>query len=163
MHTCECISTYAQLYPLHVVYGTITGVYKPVWWNSKSRSLAAFSTFVASGLIHEYVGYLLYFNTSAEERGGKDFCSTCHVEVVIGKQFIFFSWNGLLMLLEYKFGSQLAILNDYLPRLVRNHLVVLLALPLGYLLTDDMTASGYFHHFNPALPILKVSSVPESS
>jgi hypothetical protein len=135
----------------------LLGVYKPVRWYSDSRSMAAFCTFVASGMIHEYVGYLLYFDTTGETKDSE--CLTCNNHIVFGKQFIFFTWNGVLMLLEYKFGSRLVFIDNYLFKLLRNHLVVLLSLPLGYLLTDDMTSSGYFAHFSSALPVIKFSKL----
>lgn len=127
--------------------GLKRGVYKPVRSQSSSKALATLSTFVASGLLHEYVSALLFYvnvNEIEEE---------CHVPP-FGKHLLFFGWNGCLLLLEYLFGDLFTWIPKTLPAPLVSVLVVLTALPVGHWFTGDLISGGYFTSLQLAFPII---------
>lgn len=96
------------------------GVYKPVRWYGKSRTVAFLAAFFASGLIHEYVWVLLFHQTTNQQSellqlGEVSSCcavlpdmgistTACYCQTGwFGKQLIFFGWNGILISLEFLF------------------------------------------------------------
>lgn len=118
------------------------------WTNS--RSIATVATFLASGLIHEYVWLVLFYQN-------------VHQDVIhtppFGKSMLFFGWNGLLLVLEYTVGEKWwNSLISNVPRPFVTLLVVLMALPVGHLFTGDMIVGGYFQTLQLALPLLVVTS-----
>ncbi|KAG7366200.1 aspartic peptidase domain containing protein [Nitzschia inconspicua] len=140
------------------------GVYKPVRHATQSKSLASLAAFVVSGLCHEYVWMMLYFPTSAqlaaENAIESTCCLSCYCQTWTGKQLIFFGWNGVLVALEYLLGDQVSRYSQCLPRVMRSHLIVLLALPVGHLFTYDITHAGYFDHLTAAVPAISVIGTP---
>jgi hypothetical protein len=137
------------------------GVYKPVRAVTDSKSLASLAAFVVSGLCHEYVWALLYLPTTAQlqdhEFSEGLCCSSCYCESWMGKQLVFFGWNGVLIALEYLVAGDMASYTNWLPRLVRSHLIVLLSLPVGHLFTADITKAGYFSHLRSAIPMVTIT------
>jgi hypothetical protein len=135
------------------------GIYKPVRAATKSKSLASLSAFVISGLCHELVWLMLFFPTGAQlaegYQRGSSCCLSCYCLSWTGKQLVFFGWNGILIMLEYFVGNALALHTKQFPRLVRSHLVVLLALPVGHLFTFDITQAGYFTHLRAAMLLIR--------
>ena len=130
------------------------GVYKPIRWNTNNRSLAVIGVFIASGMIHEYISALLHYDLNTQT-----------TNAVFGKQLLFFGWNGILLLLDHYF--QLGDYHRRLPirlpkrlllpfRLLIGHLIVLLSLPMGHLMTWDMTESGFFKHQYAAVPVFRI-------
>jgi len=136
------------------------GIYKPVRSYTNNRTVASVSAFVVSGVLHEYVWKVLFFATTAQasEISGVDSCCpTCYCDTWVGKQLVFFGWNGVLIGLEYVVGDQLSVLTGHLPSLLRSHLVVLLSLPVGHLFTADITKAKYFQGLAQALPLIEVT------
>lgn len=139
------------------------GVYKPVRAATDSKSLASLAAFIVSGLCHEYVWMMLFFPTAAQlveqmidgDDGTNHCCRSCYCQSWVGKQLVFFGWNGVLIALEYFFGDTVAKHTKWLPRLLKSHLIVLLALPVGHLFTHDITQAGYFDQLKAAIPIIK--------
>jgi hypothetical protein len=123
--------------------GLKNGVYKPVRSCSNSRSMAAIATFLASGIIHEYVWYLLFYTNIHQDR--------VYVPL-FGKQLLFFGWNGILLVMEYAVGWEKLV--SAIPKPIVTLLVVLMALPVGHLFTGDMIKGGYFSSLQLALPML---------
>ena len=136
------------------------GVYKPVRMATGSTILASLAAFVVSGLCHEFVWILLYLPTTAQlqEHGQNEgsCCATCYCDSWLGKQLVFFGWNGVLIALEYLVGSCIRRHTSWLPRLLRSHLVVLLSLPVGHLFTADITKAGYFNDLRHAIPMVSI-------
>lgn len=145
------------------------GVYKPVRsaMGGDRRTLASVAVFCVSGLYHEYVWVLMFFATQAQRREAGDggdsgagpdassaCCPSCYCDAWVGKQLIFFGWNGALIAMEHAFGRHLSKLAARLPRLLRSHLIVLLSLPVGHLFTADLVRAGYFDHIRPAIPVI---------
>jgi Xylanase inhibitor N-terminal/Membrane bound O-acyl transferase family len=137
------------------------GVYKPVRAATNNQSLASLAAFVVSGLCHEYVWMMLFFPTTAQlaegNKDGTSCCLSCYCESWAGKQLVFFCWNGMLIAMEYFGGKAAARKTAWLPRLLRSHLVVLLALPVGHLFTYDITQAGYFDQLKTAIPMISVN------
>jgi hypothetical protein len=76
---------------------------------------------------------------------------------------IFFGWNGILLLLEDSVVHT-TFWNNYVMRycipshpLIKGHLVVLLALPVSHLFTDDVVLGGFFSGVQHALPLVVVT------
>mmetsp|Transcript_10710 Transcript_10710/g.23235 ORF Transcript_10710/g.23235 Transcript_10710/m.23235 type:complete len:755 (-) Transcript_10710:141-2405(-) len=136
-----------------LVHGVLKrGVYKPVRKHS-SRAFAALATFVASGLLHEYVLLLLSLPSSTTANRFEDYTI---YEPLYGNQFCFFAWNGMLMVLEYLFlnwtvTSQLKL---SAPPIVKTMLVLLMSLPVAHWFTDEYVRSDVFSHFSVGFPII---------
>ena len=111
--------------------GLKNGAYKPVRKFTNSRTMSVLAAFVVSGIIHEYVNLVLYYEKGISFEW---------------KQMLFFGWNGALILLEYCFGSSL--LFQWIGKNVHPYLVTFLvissALPLAHLFTGDWIKGGYF-------------------
>jgi hypothetical protein len=129
--------------------------------NKYSRTFASLAVLCVSGLYHEYVCALLFFVTgvSATTGGGcQGLLSVLLLRLLDRQAANLFGWNGILIALEYWIVGQQApnVLTPKLqPRLLlRSHLVVLLALPVGHLFTGDLVQAGYFDHIHPAIPVI---------
>jgi Membrane bound O-acyl transferase family len=135
------------------------GMYKPVRAATGSPAAATLATFCYSGLLHEYVWYLLFFETH-QERAEGDACQTCY-HPAFGKHLIFFGWNAVLLLLEASSLGRVcgATLQQNLPAAIVSHLVVLAALPVGHLFTEDLLQSGYFTQLQLSFPMLSIEKV----
>lgn len=101
------------------------------------------ATFLASGLIHEYVWCLLFYVNIHQ---------TDAYVPPFGKQLLFFGWNGILLILEYAVGWETLV--STVPKPAVTLLVVLMALPVGHLFTGDMLKGGYFMSLQLAFPML---------
>ncbi len=111
------------------------GCYQPLRKYFSSH-VAAFGTFVVSGFIHEYVLYTMTFRSQ-------------HLyQPQYGNQFIFFLWNGIVLLLE-RFCPRVK-----LPRPIQTALVVMTVLPIAYLFTDEYMRSSFYDDASWAFPIL---------
>jgi len=142
--------------------GLKQGIYKPVRWHTGNRTLASVAAFAASGLYHEYVWRVLFMTTTAQRAEGMrpddpTCCISCYCYGWIGKQLLFFCWNGGFIAVEYLVGDKVAEITKPLPQWLRSHLVVLLSLPVGHLFTADMTESGYFESIQQALPLFRAT------
>ena len=144
------------------------GIYKPVrfYFTNNNRSFAYLCAFVMSGIIHELVWKILFVQTTNEIYEFGINCEktttltsfhTCY-KATFGKQLIFFTWNGVLLVVEHtSYGQRFfSYMQQYLPRLVLGHIVVLMALPVGHLFTDDVTKSGSYHHTHHGFFLLNI-------
>ena len=128
------------------------GVYKPVRKYS-SKTIAALSTFIVSGILHEYILWLL----SLPESSNTDSPVAYPVyKQSFGNQFSFFAWNGMLMLLEYILINQTmtAQMKLSVPPIIKSMLVILMALPVSHWFTDEYIRSGVFSHYAVGFPII---------
>mmetsp|Transcript_14946 Transcript_14946/g.19565 ORF Transcript_14946/g.19565 Transcript_14946/m.19565 type:complete len:429 (-) Transcript_14946:192-1478(-) len=138
------------------------GVYKPVRFATGNKLLASVAAFCMSGMLHEYVWKILFLVTSAQAaETAKDggCCPSCYCDSWVGKQLIFFGWNGALIGLEYLIGDKIAACTSFLPSLLRSHLVVLLSLPVGHLFTQDITRANFFQGLQYAVPLVTVTEM----
>mmetsp|Transcript_30361 Transcript_30361/g.66745 ORF Transcript_30361/g.66745 Transcript_30361/m.66745 type:complete len:430 (-) Transcript_30361:180-1469(-) len=132
-----------------------TGIYKPTRRIIASPNVAVVATFLASGLIHEYVWAILFYVHEHQKDPATGVCSTCF-EPKYGKNLFFFSWNGVVIALESVVGGWWLFqwMKHNLPGPVVTALVVMTALPFGHLFTGDWIAGGYFTHFQLGFPIV---------
>ena len=146
------------------------GVYKPVrawvgWKHPSSKAAATLATFLASGLLHEYVWALLFFRTTQDQKENPG-CDDCF-QPVYGKSLVFFGWCCMLLIVEESpFGKWLFVetvaptLRRYLPAPVFGALLVfLIGCPIVHLFTECLVHGKYFEHFYLAMPILVVEKV----
>jgi len=127
--------------------GLKNGVYKPTRKHTSSKLLAVVATFVVSGIIHEYVNYVMFHGHGSDEDVVQNFA---------WKQMIFFGWNGILVGLEYLIGHWTIFqwMSRTLPPIVLTALVLCSALPLAHLFTGDWIKHGYFDAIYLAEPIV---------
>jgi len=132
---------WSKRWNLAVHKGLKNGAYKPVRTFTNSRVLAVLVTFVVSGIIHEYVNLVLFFDREV------------HFE---WKQILFFSWNAILVLLEYALGDFFLFrwISEHVPSYIVSTLVVTTALPLAHLFLGDWIKGGYFDSVMMAEPLI---------
>lgn len=137
-----------------IIHGSLKrGVFKPARLVC-STNTAVVLTFVASALFHEWI-FINIFIRNDDSDG-----ESCHVPHTYGKNLLFFLWNGVLILAEFKlvkeFPRFFKQLKDALPGFVVSMLVVLMALPVGHWFVGEYVKSGYFYHAQNAFPMVKV-------
>lgn len=127
--------------------GLKNGIYKPTRQITSSKIIATITTFLVSGIIHEYVNYVMFYEVSSSYR-------------FKWKQILFFGYNGLLIVLEYCIFSRYNIfiwLSHRLPKIIITVLILYSALPLAHLFTGDWIRYGYFDSICLAEPIIVCS------
>jgi Membrane bound O-acyl transferase family len=117
------------------------GCYAPLR-DSYSSAVAAFGTFVISGFIHEYV--LLTFSY----RGQHSY------QPRYGLQFIFFLWNGVVLILERYWKEWTGGYKLPLPQPLQTALVLMTVLPIGHLFTDEYVRASFYDDTSWGFPIL---------
>jgi len=121
--------------------GLKNGAYKPMRKLTNSRILSVLTAFFLSGIIHEYVNLVLYY-----EKG----------IAFEWKQVLFFGWNGILILLEYCLSSfpLFQWIGKNFPPIIISILVISSALPLAHLFLGDYIKFGYFDAVFMAEPVV---------
>ena len=109
------------------------GVYIPLRKNGFSKMFAALSTFVASGLLHEWVLMALAFKGVLL---GEDHSSSTPK---YGYHFAFFVWNGIVLALEGLFHKHPIVqrMKQILPAPIITMLVIMTVLPIGHWFTGE--------------------------
>jgi Membrane bound O-acyl transferase family len=112
------------------------------------RSVAAIVTFLASGVLHEYVLSVISWK-------GKLYSDPSNYVPLHGSHLLFFIWNGVVMLAEYAVGGT-AVMNGIqkFPRPVLTCLTLMTVLPASHLFTDEYIASGFFSDYSIGYPII---------
>ena len=178
---------WGQRWNMVVHNGLKHGIYKPIRSYTTSTSntaiintkyskyIAAFVTFLVSGLIHEYVNLVIFHNK--ESSSHHQYPSSSYQ--FQWKQILFFGWNGILIILEYWIFNQtnnndnnntngkntsslFAVVLDrivqftqrYLPSLVVTACVLYLALPIAHLFTESYIQYGFFDDIYIAEPVI---------
>jgi len=128
------------------------GVFRPMRQGGFSRSIAALATFVASGVLHEYILIVMM----AGYPGGVIHASHSLFDLLVGKHLLFFSWNGIVLVLEHFFYDIRPIqwIKRNIPAIVRSQLVVLTVLPVAHLFTDAYVDNGFYSSFAMGFPRL---------
>lgn len=124
------------------------GVFVPLRKQRFSRPVAAMATFIASGLLHEYILVVITHNNEAFDDVN-----------VAGSQLAFFMWNGAVLGLEHflRGNKFLGALSTNLPGPIRSFLVVLTVLPLAHKFTEVYVDTGFYRSFGSGFPkILKL-------
>jgi Membrane bound O-acyl transferase family len=135
--------------------GLRRAVYRPLRKNKYDRSIAALATFVASGCLHEYVLLMMTF------RGGKPNNPSGEPYVPqYGNQWIFFIWNGVVLLGEYSLQGTALIqfLQKTVPKPIRTTLVLLTVIPISHLFTDEYIRCSFYSDISLGFPrVVKIS------
>ena len=116
-----------------IVHGVLKrGVYKPVRKHF-TKLIAAIAVFLASGLFHEWVLAVIFYKSN-------------NFPYCYGKNILFFTWNGLIIVGEHIFGNARVFqwISKTFPRFMVSLLVVLIALPIAHWFTGDYTESTFF-------------------
>ena len=110
--------------------------------------------FVISGLLHEYVLGIVALKAIHFPESGGGYSPRW------GNHFIFFLWNGALILVEYLCRDHPLIrwCSKNLPKPIITLLVVMTVVPMGHVFTDEYVRSGFYDDFAAGCPtFVKVS------
>jgi hypothetical protein len=125
------------------------GVFKPLRRGGFSRGFASFMTFVASGLLHEYILYAMTFRTGIPNNPeNKPYVPS------YGRQSLFFVWNGIILIAERFLDGTPPIrwMQKNVPKPVRTALVLLTVLPVGHLFVDEYIRSCFYSDISMGFP-----------
>ena len=139
-----------------LVHGLLKrSIYKPSLRYGYSRTNAAMMTFLASGILHEYVWLIMFYDgqllVSQELKV---------YEYFYGKSILFFGWNGAIIMCEQLlFSTQSAKKFDLLiPRYLKTALVLLTVLPISHLFTGDWIEGKVFAGYMVGFPLLSIQT-----
>lgn len=118
------------------------GVFIPMRKHGFSRPVAAMTTFIASGALHEYLIVLMCQNQPME------------YATLAFRQLAFFVWNGVVLGIEHylRDNKSLSHISNRLPGPIRSILVVLTVLPLAHLFTQIFIDNGFYQAFGRGFP-----------
>jgi hypothetical protein len=122
-----------------------------------SKALAASATFLMSGLIHEYLLFVLCCPEKLFylQQDANTIDSTC--TSFLGFNLAFFVYNGVLILLEYAFIGILLhqrIVQLYLPAPLMTSMVILTALPVAHWFTDAYADCNIYESLKVGCPLV---------
>jgi hypothetical protein len=142
---------------VEIVSLPVDSVFRPVRQWGFSRPFAVLVTFAASGILHEYVLVVLAVRGGGHRAAHNAQDDEPYVYVyapVFGKQFCFFAWNAVVILLEHavKGHSIIRWMQVKLPAPVRTALVLLTVLPISFLFTDEYVACGFYSDISMGFP-----------
>jgi hypothetical protein len=113
--------------------------------------MAAMITFFVSGLLHEYVLYLMSLRQGNPNRAN-------HEQFIpsFGNHLLFFPWNGVVLLCEHLLHGSIILENmkNFLPRPIRTALVLMTVLPISHLFTDEYIKSSFYSDTAMAFPLI---------
>jgi hypothetical protein len=137
-----------------LVHGVLKGgVFKPVR-KYYSKTVAVVAVFLASGAFHEWLLNTLFapLPHQLDESGN---CPDCF-SPTYGAAMVFFIWQAILVAAEMMVGRTPLVtrLAKCLPLPVRTAMVIGLGLPLAHFFSGPYVRSDYFHHGQPALPMI---------
>lgn len=117
-------------------------IFKPLLKNGYSKPVAVLATFLASGLLHEYV---LLVTTLHGDYKPKLFYQT-----------LFFMWNGMMVVLEGFLSSrkEAQSMVRILPKPVKTLLVLMTAIPVAHWFLDEYVANDFFGDFIVGYPLI---------
>lgn len=118
------------------------------------KAIAIFATFIASGLLHEYVLAILTI-THDDENDENGLCHSCF-RPKYGNHIAFFLWNGVVIILEHLLCNLHIFqwMKKVLPKSIITMLVIMTALPVAHLFTDEYVQSGFYSHYKIGFPML---------
>ena len=124
------------------------GVFKPVR-TYYSKAIAAIATFLVSGLLHEY---LLFILACARKEYGETVFWTPNY----GNHMSFFAWNGTVLIFESLYGSTWIFrwMKHRLPQPIITSLILLTALPIAHWFTHELIILGVYKDFILFVPLI---------
>jgi len=140
-----------------LIHGVLKrGVFKPCLKFS-SRPIATLFVFFASGLLHEYILYLVAISIDAKLESKEYATDSLNYRPSYGNHMIFFLWNGIILVLENIISSHLVILKwfkSFLPTPFISIGVVMISLPLAHFFIDELVESGCYSDFKFSVPMI---------
>jgi len=134
------------------------GIFEPAKLCFKDKKVAMFSTFVASGLYHEYVWAAIFYNQEYlyDENGVCANEENCY-EFKFGRVTAFFAYTGIVMLLERPMRKLAAVqwLSSHLPTVVVAQLLVCIHLPVVKWYGGDWVEGGVFNDLSIMFVLLR--------
>jgi len=135
-------------------------VFKPVRKAGFSRPVAAMATFVASGLFHEYLIFLM-ISVSANAKASGTWSPRLEDEnptqpSFFGKHLLFFVWNALVLSIDpiLRNTKPIRYISRTFPAPVKTFLVLLTVIPVAHLFTDVYVDMGFYSDFAVGFPLL---------
>jgi hypothetical protein len=127
------------------------GVYKPLRKYGYSPTIAAVSTFLMSGLFHEWLTVGFFATACATDPQG----ANCF-HPFYGGAMVFFGWQGLLIAFEYMLGRNpvVAWVSHRLPTPVRSLLIIMFGIPMAHFFLEPYVRTNFFRHGQMALPLI---------
>lgn len=131
-----------------LVHGVLKrGVYKPVRKYSANAVLASLATFIASGLLHEYVLSIITLDNEDP------------TAVRYGMHLAFFGYNAVVFTIEHLCGEAYIFKwsGQALHPTIVSLLVVLMVLPISHWFTDEYISAGFYTDYKVGfLVVVKV-------
>jgi hypothetical protein len=120
------------------------GVFIPLRKAGLSRPMAAMGTFLASGLLHEYIILVIAYN-DIRETGRMP---------VSGSHLLFFAWSGAILGIEHflRRFEWVDKISQRLPPPVRTFIAIMTVLPLSHLFTQVYVDLGFYTGFSMGFP-----------
>jgi len=139
------------------------GVFDPLRKLGLNRSMSAVGTFLASGILHEYVLFASSFRGAGAPSDVQVFYNNPQQKPFTpnyGSHMIFFAWNGVVLLGEHLLTdtAPLQWMQNNLPRPLRTTLTLLTVLPISHLFTDEYIASCFYSDIVMGFPRIDVLS-----
>lgn len=128
-----------------LVHGVLKrGVYKPVRKTTANAVLAAVATFVASGVLHEYILSVITVDNDDPDA------------VRYGMHLAFFAYNAVVFTVEHLFSEAYIFRwsGRTLHPTIVSLLVVLSVLPVAHWFTDEYVSAGFYSDYTVGFPIL---------
>ena len=123
------------------------GVYKPVRKFTFSRTVAVLTTFLTSGIFHEWILFMIF-------GGGKN---NNNYQPNYGSATVFFLWQALMIGLELTLGGSKLVqkISNTLPRPLKTAFVVGMGVPLAHFFLEPYIRSeSFFVHGGLGLPMI---------
>jgi Membrane bound O-acyl transferase family len=129
------------------------GMYMPLLKLRLSRPVAMLATFIFSGILHEYVCSIIYMKHILFPELFK------HMKIIYGRQFLFFVWNGIVVLLEYIFSPLpfFQWIKHTLPKPLITAMVLFTVLPISHWFTDGYIQNEFYSDFSMGFPFILYS------
>jgi len=128
-----------------LVHGVLKrGIYKPVRRSTANAAMAAVATFVASGVLHEYILSIITLDKKDKNT------------VRYGMHLAFFAYNAVIFTIEH-LVSEARIFSwsgRTLHPTIVSLLVVLTVLPVAHWFTDEYVSAGFYSDYTVGFPIL---------
>ena len=134
------------------------GVYIPLRKHHVSRIAAAWMTFVASGIFHDWIVSFVFRPRPYElESDGSCLMPHCYQVPPIGGSIAFFVWNSIFVTLEFVVGGTMPMQRfiQTVPSVVRTILLLCLALPVAHWFCEPYVVSNFFDHARIGFPLIK--------
>ncbi|VEU37554.1 unnamed protein product [Pseudo-nitzschia multistriata] len=132
------------------------GVYKPIRKTCSSKTAAVISTFLASGIFHEWLLLMVFPNRFVGGNQHHDGSEKNIYRLEFGGTTIFFLWQAMLIGFEMTLGkSQLfQRISRWVPRPLKTAFVVGTGIPLAHFFLEPYVRSDFFRHGAPGLPMV---------